>query len=153
MLCISKSLYDLHQMFRFTPQFFNIIKKKLCKKAMTKKKSLFPNCWLNIMICDSRPKKRMNYVWVPESLIDEWVHKGNTKLDMFPVFVKSLCSKQSKFNFRIQLHLKSELLCRLLTQIATWQSNLTILTSSFKAILKAMSNTVFTESAHWADSV
>ena len=34
MLHTPKSLYDLHEYFRFSPQFFNIIK-KLCKSAMT----------------------------------------------------------------------------------------------------------------------
>ena len=55
-------------------------------------------------------KKKVGYIWVPDILIDDWVHKGHTKLNMFPVFVeqnKSLCSKQSKFNIWIWPHLKS----------------------------------------------
>ena len=91
-------------------------------------------------------QKRVDYIWVPEILMDDWVHKRHTKLNMLPVFIeqiRSLCRKLSKFNFWIRLHSKSALSCRLLTQISTWQQNHIIFTSSVKAILKAMTDTVY----------
>ena len=77
---------------------------------------------------------------------DDWVRKGQTKLNMFSVLdeqIKSLSSKQSKLNFWNRLNPKFAFLCRLLTQTATWRPNHPILTSSVTAILKAMTDTVF----------
>ena len=110
------------------------------------KKSLFWNFWLNVMICDSRPKRAWNIHRSPEIMIDDWVNKGHTNLNMFSVVgeqIRSLSSKQSKFKFWNRLHWKTAFLCRFLTQTVTWQPNHTILTSSVKAILKAMIDTVF----------
>ena len=47
-------------------------------------------------------KKRVEYPLVPEIMIDDWVNKGHTNLNMFSVVgeqIKSLSSKQSKLNF------------------------------------------------------
>ena len=44
---------------RISPQFVNIMK-KLCTRAMNKVIIFFQNCWLNVMIFDSRPKKGWN---------------------------------------------------------------------------------------------
>ena len=52
---------------------------------------------------------RVKYIWVPEILIDDLVHKRHTKFNMFPLFdkqIQSICSKQSKYNFCIGLHPK-----------------------------------------------
>ena len=79
-------------------------------------------------------------------MINDWVNKGHTNLNMFSVVdeqIRSLSSKQSKLNFWNQLHPKIALLCRFWTQTATWRPNHTILTSSVIAILKAMIDTVF----------
>ena len=57
--------------------------------------------------------------------------------------IRRLSSKMSKLNFCNQLHPKIAFLCRFWTQKATWQPNHTILTSSVKAILKAMIDTGF----------
>ena len=35
-------------------------------------------------------KKRVEYIWVPEILIDDLVHKGHTKLNMFTDFLNKL---------------------------------------------------------------
>ena len=91
-------------------------------------------------------KKRVKYTWVPKIMINDWVNKGHTNLNMFSVVdeqIRSLSSKQSKLNFWNQLHPKIALLCRFWTQTATWRPNHTILTSSVIAILKAMIDTVF----------
>ena len=115
-------------------------------KEQWPKKSLFWNFWLNVMICDSRPKKRVKYTWVPKIMINDWVNKGHTNLNIFSVAgeqIRSLSSKQSKLNFWNQLHPKIALLCCFWTQTATWRPNHTILTSSVIAILKAMIDTVF----------
>ena len=63
----------------------------------------------------------------------DWVRKGQTKLSMYSVFgeqIKSLSSNQSKLNFWNRLHPKFALLCRFLTQTATWWPNHPILASS-----------------------
>ena len=91
-------------------------------------------------------KKRVEYIWVPEFLIDDWVHKEHTKLKRFSVFgeqIKSLIREQSMLNFWNQLHLKVVFFGRLLTQTATWQPNYKTLTSSVKVILKAMIGPIF----------
>ena len=52
-------------------------------------------------------KKRVKFIWVPEIMINDLVHKGHTKLNMLSVFgeqIKSLCSQQSKLNFWNRLH-------------------------------------------------
>ena len=57
-------------------------------------------------------QERVEYIWVPQILIDDRDQKGHTKLNMFPVFVDQilgLCSKQSKFNFWIWIHPKIKL--------------------------------------------
>ena len=90
------------------------------------------------MICYSRPKN-VEYRWITQSTRD-------TQSWTCLVFVdqtKSLCSKNLKLNIWIWLHPKSALLCPLLTQIGTWTPNHTVLKSSVKAILKAMTHTVF----------
>ena len=113
MLCISKSLYDLHKYFRFCPQFFNIMKN--CVKEQWPKNSPFRNCWLNVMICDSRPKKGGIYLspWIPDIwLSPQRTHKVEYVSSFFVEKIKSLCSNQSKFNFWIRLHSKSALLCQ-----------------------------------------
>ena len=95
---------------------------------------------------DSRPKKRVDSFWDSKILIDDGVHKGHTKLNMFSLCVKqikSLCRKQSKFNLLIRLYPKSARLCHLLIQVASWQPNNTVLTYCVKALLKAMTDTVF----------
>ena len=78
---------------------------------------------------------------------DRWLsNKGHTNLNSFSVVgeqIRGLSSKQSKLNFWNQLHPKIALLCCFWTQTATWRTNHTILTSSVKAILKAMVDTVF----------
>ena len=56
MLCMPKSLYDLHKYFRFAPQFFNIMN-KLC---IGPKKYFFQKKLLNVIIYDSRPKRGLN---------------------------------------------------------------------------------------------
>ena len=91
-------------------------------------------------------KKMLEYIWVPEIMPDDQVRKGQTKLNMFSVLdeqIKSLISKHSKLNFWNQLNPKFAFLCRLLTQTATWQPNHQIMTSSFTAILNAMTGTFF----------
>ena len=67
----------------------------------------------------------------------------DTQISVFGAKIKSLSSKQSKLNFWNRLHPKKCILCRLLTQTATQRQNYTIFTSSVKAILKAMTDTVF----------
>ena len=118
---------------------------KNCVKGQWPKKSLFPYCWRHDLWLEA--KKKEEYIWVPEILLDDLVHKGHTMFNMLTVFVvekmKSLCSKQSKFNFWNQVHPKIAFLCLLWTQTATWRPNYTVLTSSVKATLKAMTNTVF----------
>ena len=57
--------------------------------------------------------------------------------------IKSSSSNQLKLNFWNWLHPKFAFLCCLLTQTATWWPNHTILTSSVKEILKALTNTFF----------
>ena len=84
MLCISKYLYDLYIYFRFSPQFFNIINR--CVKEQWPKNSSFPNCWLNVMICDLRPKKGWIYFspWIPE----RWLSPQRThKIEYFFQFL------------------------------------------------------------------
>ena len=69
-----------------------------------------------------------------------------TKLNLFSVLdeqIKSLKSKQSKFNFWNRLNPKFAFLWHLLTQTATWRPNHLIWTSSVTLILKAMADTVF----------
>ena len=91
-------------------------------------------------------QKRVKYTWVPKSMINDWVNKGHTNLNMFSVVdkqIRSLSSKQSKLNFWNLLHPQFAFLGHLLTQTATWQPNYTILTSSVIAILKAMTDRVF----------
>ena len=93
-----------------------------------------------------KAKKRVKYPLFPEIMIDDWVNKGHTNLNMFSIVgeqIRSLSSKQSKLNFWNQLHPKIAFVCRFWTQTATWQPNHTILTSSVKAILNAMIDTVF----------
>ena len=72
--------------------------------------------------------------------------KGRTKFNIFSVFgekIRSLISKKSKFYFWKSLQSKIAFLCHLVTPTATWQPNHTILTSSDKLILKAMTYTVW----------
>ena len=78
-------------------------------------------------------------------MIEGWVNKGHTNLNMFSVGeqIRSLSSEQSKLNFWNRLHLKIAFLCRFWTQTVTWQPNHTILTSSVKVILKAMIDLFF----------
>ena len=62
-------------------------------------------------------------------MIDDWVNKEHTNLNMFSVVgehIRSLSSKQSKFNFWNQLHQKIAFLCRFWTQTTTWRQNHTI---------------------------
>ena len=85
----------------------------IVKRKKDQKKFLFLNFWLIVRIYDSRPNKGGIYIWVPQILIDDWVQKGHTKLNLFPVFVDQilrLCCKQSKFNFWIWIHPKIKLL-------------------------------------------
>ena len=50
--------------------------KKLCKKKLT----LHHDLWL-------KAKKRVNFIWAPEIIIDVLAHKGQTRLKMFSVFL------------------------------------------------------------------
>ena len=82
-------------------------------------------------------QKGVKYIWIPEIMLDDLVHKGHAKLNMFSIFAvpfKSLRSKQSEVNFWNRLDPKIAFLCRFLTQTATWQPNLTMLSLSFNAI-------------------
>ena len=91
-------------------------------------------------------KMMVEYIWVPEIMTDDWVCKGQTKLSMYSVFgeqIKRLLSYQLTLNFWVWLHPKFALLCCLLTQTATLGPNHQILTSSVKAILKALTDTFF----------
>ena len=49
------------------------------KKSLFKKLTQCHDLWL-------KAKKRVKYIWVPEIMIDELVHIGQTKLYMFSVF-------------------------------------------------------------------
>ena len=54
-------------------------------------------------------KKRVEYIHVPKIMIDDWLNKGNTNLNMFFVVgeqIRSLSSKELKLNFWNQLHPK-----------------------------------------------
>ena len=89
-------------------------------------------------------KKGVEYIKVPEIMIDDWVHKGHTKLKIF--FYKrinSISSKQPKLEFWNRLDQKITFVCHLLTQTAFWGPNHTILTSSVNAVLIVMTNTIF----------
>ena len=78
---------------------------------------------------------------------ERWLSQQRTHKFEYVSFVgeqiRSLSRKQSKLNFWNQLHPKIAFLCRFWTQKATWRPNHTILTSSVKAILKAMIDTFF----------
>ena len=79
-------------------------------------------------------------------MIDDWVIKGHTNVNMFSVVgeqIRSLSSIQSKLNFWNRLHPKIAFLCRFWTQTVKWRSNHTIGTSSVKVTLKAILDTVF----------
>ena len=92
-----------------------------------------------------KAKKRVEYNKVPKIMINDWVNKEHTKLNMFSVYgeqIRSLCSKPSKLNFWNQLHPQIVLLCCLSTKTATWPPNHIICTKSVEAILKAMTDTV-----------
>ena len=93
MLYISKSFYNFHEYFRFSPQLFNIMK-KLCKRAMT---------WeITFLKFLTRGQKRAEYPLIPKIMIDDWVNKGHTNLNIFSVVgeqIRSLSSKLSKLNF------------------------------------------------------
>ena len=100
--------------------------------------------WCRNLVLEA--KKRVKYIWVPETIIDDWVHKGHTSLNVFSVFgeqIKSKSSKQSKLNFWNGLQPKMTFFCSLLTQTVTWQPNHTIWRPIVKAILKAMTNKFF----------
>ena len=143
------SLHVVHQNHCMT--FINILvvfftSWKSCLKEQWPNKYLFQTFWLNAMICESRPKKRVEYIWVPEIMIEHRVLKGHNNYNIFSVFgelFKSLSSKQSKLNFWNWLHKTIAFLCHLLTQTVTWRPNCTILTSRVESILKATTNTVF----------
>ena len=94
----------------------------------------------------TRGQKEGIYIWVPEIMINDLVHKGLTKLNIFSVFseqIKSVFSKQSKLKFWNWPHPKIAFVCRFLTQTANWWPNYTFLTSSVNAIQKSMTDTVF----------
>ena len=79
-------------------------------------------------------------------MLDDWVNKWHTNLNMFLVVcekIRSLSSKQSMMNFWNKLNTKIAFLCRFWTQTVTWKPNHKSLTSSFKAILKATIDTIF----------
>ena len=78
MLNIPKSLYDPHEYFSFLLNFSTSWKS--CVKEHWPKKSLFQKCWFIVMIYDSRPTRGQEYIWVPEIIIDDWVHKGHMSL-------------------------------------------------------------------------
>ena len=82
----------------------------------------------------------VEYIWIPEIMIYDWVQKGHTNLNIFFFF---LSSKQSNLTFSNWLHPKIAFICRFLTQTATWRPNYTIATSSVIAIRKVMTDTVF----------
>ena len=68
-------------------------------------------------------------------MIDDWVNKRHTNLNMFSVVgeqIRSLSSKQSKFNFWNQLQPTIAFLYRFRTQTATCRPSHTILTSNIK---------------------
>ena len=65
------------------------------------------------------------------------------KFSVFGEHIKNLSSKQSKLNFWNRLHHKIAFLWRFWTQTVTSWQRVTILTSSVKEILKAMTNTDF----------
>ena len=93
-----------------------------------------------------KAKKMVEYPLVPEIMIDDWVNKGHTNVNMFSFVgeqIRSISSKQSKLHFWNRLHPKIAFLCRFRTQTVTWRPNHTILTSSVKVILKAMIDTFF----------
>jgi hypothetical protein len=84
-------------------------------------------------------------------MIDDWVNKGHTIVNMFSVVgeqIRSLSSKQSKLNFWNRLHPKIAFLCRFWTQRVKWRLNHTIVTSSVKVILKAMIKCLLLETYH-----
>ena len=103
---------------------------KSCVKEQWPKKSLYHifNFWHGLVL---EAIQRVEYIWVPESMTNDWVCKGQTKLNMYSVFseqIKSLSSNQSKWNFWNRLHPKVLFWCRLLTQTASWRLNQPILT-------------------------
>ena len=114
---------------------------KICVKEQWLKKSLFWSFWLNVMICDLRQKKEGGISFGPSNhdrwLIQQRMHKFEYVLCCCWTNY-SLSSKQSKLNFWNQLHPKIAFLCCFWTQTATWRPSHTILTSSVKAVLKAM---------------
>ena len=97
------------------------------------------------MICALR-QKRGGYIWVPQNLITEQVHKEHTKLNMWTVFGEQIMggsSKQTKLNFWNRLYPKTAFLCRFLTQTATWWAKRKILSSNVIAFLKVMTDAIF----------
>ena len=52
------------------------------------------------MLCDSE-LKRVKYIWVPKIMIDHWVHRGYTKLNMVKVFGKE--SSAEAVNSQVEL--------------------------------------------------
>ena len=52
--------------------------KKLCKRAMSKEKNFFKNIDLTPWFV-TQGQKKVEYIWVPEIMIDDQVHKGHTK--------------------------------------------------------------------------
>ena len=141
---IPKSLYDLNKYFRFSSQLLNIMK-KLCKIAITWEITFLKKIYLTSWFVTQGQKEGGIYLGTWNQ--DRWLSQQRTHKFEY-VFVvgeqiRSLSSIQSKLNFWNQLHPKIAFLCRFLTQTATWRPNHTILTSSVKAILKAMIDTVF----------
>ena len=146
MLCISKSLYDLCKYLGLHLNFSTAW--TCCVKEKWPKKSLFPNCWLYVMIFDSRPKNGGLYLrpWNPY----RWLSPQRThKVEYVSIFLlsklRAYAVNSQSLTFQSDYIQKVHFSCCLLTQIATWQPNQTILTSSVKAILKAMINKVVLE--------
>ena len=96
------------------------------------------------MIYDSRPTRW----WKIVESIKSW--SPTESKNVTPIFVCfKVLVKQSRAkavnsqNFWDRLHTKMELFCLFFfTQKVTWQPNYTIVTSSIKEILKAMTNTI-----------
>ena len=87
---------------------------KSCIKEQWPKKSRFFYILTKFHDLWLKAKKRVEYTKVPEIMIDDWVNKGHTNLNMCSVFgkqIRRLSSKLPKLSFCNQLHPKTKFLC------------------------------------------
>ena len=58
---------------------------------------------VNIIIFLPKANKGVEWIWVPEIMTDDWVRKGQAKLNLFSVFGEEINQREKNFGSRVAL--------------------------------------------------